>query len=230
MIDEKSDGNVLFLILLAVALFAALAYAVSSSMKGGGDNSSTEQARLAASALETHVSAIQTAIQRLKIIANCSDTDISFRGSPYTATGFYYNSTSPADFRCHIFHPAGGNIAANVPDRNWIEQAATGFHKNTYYFMDGYNFAGPGGSTLPDVIMVVQAIKKNICDEINKRAGFSSPISQNLNASFPADGVFGGAGTLSAAIYGTSPFGCVYGDLHGSGDFRYQAYYLIMLR
>lgn len=48
-VDQR--GNVLFLILLAVVLFAALNYAVTSSMSGGGKNASDERYRLLASQL-----------------------------------------------------------------------------------------------------------------------------------------------------------------------------------
>lgn len=92
----RSSGNVLFLILIAVVLFAALSYAVTQSFRGGG-SVDREALRIEAAQLVQYFSSIKHAIDRMKLVSGCSDTDITFYGTP-------------AKPECGIFDPAGGNI------------------------------------------------------------------------------------------------------------------------
>ena len=60
---------VLFLILIAVALFAALSYAVTNSGRGGG-GTDREQAEIMAAQMMQFISSLQTAKQRYEILGS----------------------------------------------------------------------------------------------------------------------------------------------------------------
>jgi hypothetical protein len=95
---SNQRGNVLFLILIAVALFAALSYAVTQSSRSGGD-SARETNILNSAQLAQYPNQIRTAVLR----QNIDGVDI-------TAVRF----NAPADFatldnnRIGVFHPEGG--------------------------------------------------------------------------------------------------------------------------
>lgn len=96
----QQSGNVLFLILIAVVLFAALSYAVTKSSSGGGGNISREQAKLDQAELENYLLAVHTGVQRLTIVRGCESVDF----------------TPPADWvagdkSCHLFHPDGARVS-----------------------------------------------------------------------------------------------------------------------
>lgn len=96
---ESQRGNVLFLILIAVALFGALSYAVTQSSPSGGGNIKKEQAQLDRADLENYMAALQTGIMRLTIVRGCDTVDF----------------TPPADWvagdkSCHLFHPDGAGV------------------------------------------------------------------------------------------------------------------------
>ena len=72
---NRQAGNVLFLIVIAVALFAALSYAVTESASGDGKDASDEQAQLDQAVLENYTSAISTGRMRLEIVRGCTSVD-----------------------------------------------------------------------------------------------------------------------------------------------------------
>ena len=113
----NTRGNILFLILLAVVLFAALSYAVTSSMRGGGKDVSDEQAQTGAAAITQYVSLIRSEVQRLMMVNDCKLSNLDWRDDyykRYNGSFAYAGSASNAPVSpktgCAIFTAYGGNI------------------------------------------------------------------------------------------------------------------------
>lgn len=172
---QKPDaGNALFLILIGVALFAALSYAVTQAGRGGG-TAQKEQVMLAISEMMQYGASIQQAAQRLKIINGCTDFNINYRSNLYYSGGSVYQiSASPSDGSCGIFHTNGGGVPFKKPPAT-VERVAT-----TDYQFTG-RIAIPGvGTAEADAVMVVE-ITDEACLAVNSRVGVSggTPVAKS---------------------------------------------------
>lgn len=98
--DLKNQGNILFMILIAIVLFAVLTQAVIKDMSGNGKNASTEIATLDAAKMADYITLVQNTSLRLKLIEGCSSVD-------YTTPE---NQPGSGDFSCYMFHPDGGAV------------------------------------------------------------------------------------------------------------------------
>lgn len=97
---SSSSGNVLFLILIAVALFAALSYAVSQSVTASGGNPPKEELeQLDQARLQSYEISIKTGATRIKM-RGCDEVD-------YTPPA---DQDSGGDKSCYVFHPNGGQV------------------------------------------------------------------------------------------------------------------------
>lgn len=96
--SSKNAGNVLFLILIAVALFAALSYAVTSSSRSGTGSTTKEKAQLSQGVIDSYTSAINAGTLRLQM-RGCTSID-------YTPPAGW----GAEDHKCHLFHPDGGGV------------------------------------------------------------------------------------------------------------------------
>lgn len=136
--QEKQRGNVLFLILIAVALFAALSYAVTRSTRGGG-NADKESSAINVAQKMQYAASVKVAFDRLNIMG-CDTNEISFDWTP--GTGSEKNANAPSDLSCHIFSSNGGGVAA--PQSS--EQVDVYAGANGWTEVDRYAFPGHGAS------------------------------------------------------------------------------------
>lgn len=99
-------GNALFLILIAVALFAALSYAVTNSGRGGG-GIDREQEKIDEAVKNQCESLVAHTENKMILFNHCSDEDISYE----LPDGINENPDNPDDTTCFVFHENGGNIS-----------------------------------------------------------------------------------------------------------------------
>ena len=103
---KRQSGNALFLILIAVALFAALSYAVTQSGRGNA-GIEREQQMINQAVSEQCTASVNYAVNKLKLIVGCDSSEISYE----LADGSNANASAPADKSCHIFHANGAGVA-----------------------------------------------------------------------------------------------------------------------
>lgn len=104
---RSQKGNALFLILIAVALFGALSYAVTQSGRGSG-SISREKAQLDAAVSQQCMAYVDRGVMMLEIVHGCPTGQISYE----LPDGGNENPLNPSDTSCFVFHPDGAGLSA----------------------------------------------------------------------------------------------------------------------
>lgn len=176
---SHQQGNVLFLILIAVVLFAALSYAVTQSSRGGG-NSDKERDALIASQLVQAVANMRVAVQRMSLTKGISPADIVFCDSDESECDNLGDSTPlcTSGRDCLFSSDGGGLTSLNLPQ-------GYGFY---LYDERAFMSISNVGTAASDIALQIKAdysgvpeMTLGVCDAINKGFGFSTQeeITQN---------------------------------------------------
>ncbi len=160
------QGNALFLILIAIALMAGLAFALSKGDRGGKTLLTDGNAKIEASHILKYAQSIATSLQNIQFSNGCSENDLSFEAPQLTG---YVNAGAPADKSCHIFNVNGGGQqyllppykALNTPE-DWI-------------FSGAHEIDGVGTAAVGDLVLYLQEIKDSTCEEINRLLKITTP-------------------------------------------------------
>ena len=176
------EGNVLFLILIAVALFAALSYAVTQSSRSGGSDANNETNLVNSAQITQYPASVRTAIIRMIISNSIDETTLEFN-PPSNFGGLTSNTYG-------VFHPSGGGASfVQAP----AEVMASG--AQAYWFFSADYYIENIGTTANDIIAFLPSITESICERINTELGISGSTDAD------SDGVWAGPSTLP--IYGT---------------------------
>lgn len=234
---KSQSGNALFLILIAVALFAALSYAVTNSGRGGG-GIDKEQASIYAAEIVQYANLIQTTVRRLKVINGCSDNEISFwkdsSGNGVEDGGdVYYNSNAPIDRSCHIFQPGEGSLpvpspnvdifdttyAATAPPSIYLENYKFDPATCVYYVGNATDCGSYTSASSGDFLLKLSFISEEICLAINSQLDLDNPPYANGTINDTGfNGYWKGTFYSSHAMRGSSVNKPVY---HGCVRFRH---------
>lgn len=156
----KERGNVLFLILIAVALFAALSYAVTQSSRGGGNADSETQA-ISMAGLVNYVSGIRFGVQRLAI-SGVDPVTLNFQ-SPQSITCL-------ADTSLCLHHSDGGG-AVYYNTNNLINNF--GFGPDIADATDVWHNIEGVGTSAGDIVFYIEDVTQAKCEEFNKYVNVS---------------------------------------------------------
>ena len=194
---SQQRGNILFLILLAVVLFAALSYAVTSSTRGGGKDISAETAQSRAARYLQFSTNMANIVQRMAL-NGVKDVEFKFAGNYRSTNGNGFCGSNPncaVGSACDVFHPSGGgalplkfeDIAFTPPGCCSASPSLT---------MPGNVTFGQGGvagigTDAPDLVMMIGGVDPATCNEINRSMGITtsftdaSPAVENVSTSRP---------------------------------------------
>ncbi len=181
---SDQQGNVLFLILIAVVLFAALSYAVSMSTRNNQQDAGAEKIQVTAAALIQYATSIENAITRLRAANTCSETDISFATPIYeTLGGAVANpdakfSITPPQKRCHVFEANGGQAIAISFNETAIQGQVAGAIKSGHATLIIGSVPNIG-SDAPDLILAFPSIRRDVCLAAQRKAG-ANPASNEI--------------------------------------------------
>lgn len=157
-------GNVLFLILIAVALFAALSYAVTQSSRTGGGATDGESNLVNSAQITQYPASVRTAIVRMNIGGITAD-QLNF--DPPSAFG---TTCTAAPEPC-VFHPTGGGATHVTAPPDVMTDGAQGewiFTSN--YAIDSVGTTGATNAS-NEIMAFLPGVKQSICQRLNTELG-----------------------------------------------------------
>lgn len=211
---QNEAGNVLFLILIAVALFAALSYAVTQSTRSGGGGADGETTLVNSAQLTQYPASIRTSIVRM-VIGGVDVNTLEFN-----APADFANCTTgvPGVFPRCVFHPTGGGatyqqvpgdlMASGIPG-TWI------FNGENEINLIGTTVGGDApDSTTADLIAFLPGVSDSICNRVNEELGIGSNTEDTGIVFTSASNMVNTGGTPTSLAAG----GATIGDDVGTSD------------
>ena len=197
---QNERGNVLFMILIAVALFAALSYAVTKTTRGGG-SIEREDKTLKASRLTLMGAVVQATVTRMILTGGGVAAVDLHTGDNVTVC------TTGTD--C-AFSADGGGASVPTP----MAELFTAAPVVTYYeIADGWSVTGVG-TAAADIILTMAPLTTAACEEINRGLKLTITPPEDSND----------ADTIIDA-FPNMPFGC-YDAVTGAGT-TYTYYHVL---
>ena len=206
--DKYQGGNALFLILIAVVLFAALTYAITQSNRGSGNSSAREGNAVGASSVTQFPAAVRTGVTRI-LMRGFAVNEVLYSRPVDTAA----YATTPQQ---QVFHPDGGGVTFTPPD----DQAVTSSAAATWVINSNAGTTVEGvGTAAADHVMFLTDVKGGVCQQIMNQLygqGAAIPaVSQTRTAIVgtyaAATGTASGTGIALTAANGQGVAGRAFG-------------------
>lgn len=223
-------GNVFIFILLGIALFAALAFTISRSMRSETTSTmSDRRMELVISDIMDQAQRLQRGVDRVRR-NNYSENQIflNYNFNPYPNANCTENG-------CDVFHPDGGGVTIPplVDDVTWTD--------GTWSFTTAHNIQGVGDTnddaSTSELLALLRFENEDLCIRLNEKLGITAAgaappvvddISGGYNVAFSYTNTLGSgtsaaiAGRMAACVYEST--GCT-----ASADNACYAFYQVLL-
>ena len=218
---KKEEGNALFLILIAVTLFAALSYAVTQSGRGSGTGATDDSNLIISSQVTQYPASLRSGVDRL-LIRGWGASEILFITD--TADGNYGDDVN-------LFNPNGlSGVIPQDPPQNAVIDVDTA----EWVYNKDVALPEIGVDATADIVAILDGLKQNVCSMINEqivgRDYFSTPDNVPELSGTVADWEATiAAGTITSSVAGDATkmegkaFLCV-----ENGDGNYVYYHALV--
>lgn len=226
MKNSSQAGNVLFYILIAIALFAALSMAVANMMRNSPTSLGAEKARVFADDIMSYSASLRNAMQTLLISNECAESQISFENGIVSG---YANVGAPSNKTCHIFDSAGGGLSYQIPMEGALNKAKSGEGRYKEWYFSAVTGEGIGRNANDDLAVLLPWVSDQLCIEINTILGLGPSTTEDWTLALKVNNKFTGSYATSITIGDEAPdlegrmAGCVTDD---DGD---HAFYQILI-
>lgn len=196
---QAERGNILFIILIAVALFATLSYTVTQTGGHSGSQLTRANAGPIADDLILFASSVEKSVVRM-VQRGVSENDLCFDYDDSITTGYEHAGCATLDNR--VFAPEGGGVVWKLPQTAALDPSLS---SNPFY---GEWFVSAArvlelGTTCSDqscseLILFLPYVDISVCEQINRRLDipFESgnlPLDGGFAMRYEANGQYAGA-------------------------------------
>lgn len=171
---KTQQGNALFIILIAVALFAALSYAVTQSGRGGG-TAQRESDTIAAAQLSQFLGLLNSAVMRMNVSGTAMTAIKIYNGTNGDCGSAYQLCATGTDY---LFAPDGGGVSISKFPAGDFKATNKGFalpnqpatFNTTNMWADCNEGLGDWGygTSAPDRGFFFLNLSKGVCTAYNK--------------------------------------------------------------
>jgi hypothetical protein len=171
---RDESGNVLFLILIAVALFAALSYAVTQSTRSGSGDASGETALINSAQLAQYPAGVRTSVVRM-VIGGVSPDQLLF--DPPSE----FTNLNASNLAFSVFHPSGGGAVFQNAPKDLIEGSATGeWVFSAAYQISGIGLTDNGVGAANEIIAFLPGVTQGVCRRLNEQLGITDSTPDRI--------------------------------------------------
>ena len=170
---RNQRGNVLFMILAAVALFAALGFAMTQSSIGTGEID-REEARIAAIEILQYAKAVKEAARKQVLLGKATYNQLCFYHPDFPGSPNNYGGGACTPQR-QVFDAEGGGMTYWNPDVKWLDSSFSSESQFGHFNYFGDHKIQGIGTNKADLLMGIHYIKEDLCREINRLVDMPFP-------------------------------------------------------